>query len=334
MLDTVTVDRRAPVLDEWRAALDPPGVPHHEAWATLDLLSALWQPAPVGSLLTPSGAPLEFTFRSGSDALVYTAEPGQPGYSPHTKWSVIRAVTAACGMNQPPPVGAVVEMLRQQPGQRFGCWLGVRLGSGTVSYKIYQEVTPAARDRTRCALYAALPALDPGIAVVPQLVGHTLSDGPSEYYLRVPDPRPSTLHALLRAAGVSEQLRLCSESLAWLAGIPVTRLHERLRLGLSYRLTPDQPPVASLFIHAVQISERNLPVRARLLELAAQLGLDLARYARATAFLGEFDPVQPLHGLIGLTIEPAGRLSLSAGVSPPSLKLSCDTSAYVRPSEK
>ena len=322
----VSADRRAPDLRDWRAALDPPGVPHEEAWAALDLLSALWEPASAASLLTPSGASLEFTFRSGSDTLVYTAEPGPPDAPLHAKSRVIQAITST-GMV--PPLHPLVDTLRQQPSQQFGCWLGVRQGYGAVSYKLYQEVTRAAREQVRSALSAALPTLDPTIALIPQLFGPTLPGGPIEFYLHVPDSRPSTLHTLLKAAGASEQLRLCTQSLAWLTEMPVSRLHEGLRLGISYRLAPDQPSTVSLFIHAVQVSERNGQVRERLLELARQLGLDFARYERATAFLDMFDPPLPIHGLVGLTVEPTGKLSLSAGVSPPSLARSCDTSAYV-----
>ena len=352
-MEALARERRAPDLRGWRTALDPPSTPHREAWATLDLLSALWQPGQAASLLTPSGVPLEFTFRSDSDTLVYTAEPGSSTYSPHTKWSVIRAITATDQMEYPssvgaaprgrldgpmtnvmardqgghggPPLPVLVDMLRQQPGQRFGCWLGVRQGMGVASYKVYQEVTPAARQHTRDALDRLVPGLDRSIPLVPQLVGQSLPAGAIEFYLRIPDPRPATLHALLGAIGAAGQLRLCRESLAGLADLPLSQLHERIRLGLSYRLAPDQPPVVSLFLHSVQISEHDRSVRTRLLELAAQLGLDFARYARATVFLHDLAPPLPFHGLIGLSVAPTGRLSLSAGVSPPSHPWSCHT---------
>ena len=155
------------------------------------------------------------------------------------------------------------------------------------------------------------------VRIIPQLVGQALPMGATEYYVHVPDPGPSTLHALLKAAGVSDRLRLITDCLAALAGMPVIQIRERLRVGMSYRIVDGEQVVVSVFIHAAQISERNGEIRQRLIALARQLSLDLSLYERLTLPLTEREAPLPLHGLVGLTVAPSGKLSLSVGVRPP-----------------
>ena len=314
---TTSADQRLSV-PPWQGALDPPDAAHTAAWATFAQLRRLWRAGtgtPDGkSLLTPSGVPVEFTFRSGSDTLSYTAEPGLPRSTPQEKWRTIATIS---GIHSADREGAdLLPLLREQPGQRFGCWLGVRQGAGEVNFKVYQEVTSVGHELVRRHLLADLPALDPKLHIVPQLVGQSLPGGASEFYFHVLDPRPSTLHSLLKAAGAADRLHLVTDCLAWLAAIPASQVREQLRIGMSYRVAPGQPTIVTLFIHAAQISESNRQVRQRLLELAQQLSLDFARYERATCPLAEWEPPIPVHGLVGVTIGPSGNISLSVGVIP------------------
>jgi hypothetical protein len=320
-MSTTSADQRLPALPPWRRAFDPPGAAHTAAWATLEQLRRLWQagsgsnrPDDV-SLLTPSGAPVEFTFRTGSDTLSYTAEPGLPLSSPAAKWRTIAAIVGIGSLDR--KTNDLLSLLRAQPDQRFGCWLGVRQSASAVGFKVYQEVTPFGHELVRRNLLVDLPSLDPKPRIVPQLVGQALPAGATEFYFHITDPRPSTLHALLKAADAAERLRLVTDCLAWLAAIPASQLREQLRIGLSYRVAAGQPTIVTFFVHAAQISESNQQIRQRLLELARQLGLDFTQYERATHSLADWEPPIPAHGLVGVTIEPSGNVSLSVGVTPP-----------------
>jgi len=270
------------------------------------------RPAPV-SLLTPSGYPLEFTFRSASSDLVYTAEPGLPQASSAAKWRFVRKLDEKLDLRLHPLLPTLVA----QPAQRFGCWLGVRHREGVRRFKIYQEVGPQTSSWILHHLRCAVPGLGDATELSPNLLGVVPGiDGATEYYCRVEHPGPAVLHKLYAAADMGRLLSGVIDYLAYLAAVPREKLFGRLRIGISYNVASGRTPHVTLFVHACQLFDDNRQARLRWLGLVRQLGGQAAIYDKLTRVFEEADSSAMVHGLVGIGINETGRIECSVGLRP------------------
>jgi len=264
------------------------------------------------SLLTPGGYPLEFAFRSNSDDVCYTAEPGPPNSSPLEKWAFVRAIRA----DLDPQLHPLLRELVNQPAQRYGCWLGVRHHGDAASFKVYQEVTPQASDLVLRHLHREIPGLAQVNRLTPQLLGVSSKGGLAEFYCKVEYPGLGVMHELFAAAGVSKELPYVTNYLAYLAAEPSSKVLERLRIGISYSVSPVGPPGVTLFAHSTQLFPTNYVARMRLLGFASQTGAHIPLYERATRLFEEIEPPHIMHNLIGIKIVGSGRLEFAVGLRP------------------
>lgn len=267
----------------------------------------------AASLLTPGGYPLEFTFRSGSSNLSYTADPGLPQAIVAEKWRLIHALDGKLGIQIHP----LLPMLAAQPAQQFGCWLGVRHQRGAHRFKVYQEVGPQASPRILQHLRGAVPGLADAEEISPSLLGVMPgTGGATEYYCKVERPGPAALHRLYAAIGRGRLLPCVIDSLAYLAAQPQEKLLDRLRIGISYSVAPERPPRVTLYAHACQLFNGNRQTRLRWLGLVRQLGGEAALYEQLTRAFEEDEPPDILHGLVGIGITETGRIECSLGLRP------------------
>ncbi len=271
-----------------------------------------WRPA-LASLLTPSGYPLEFTFRSGSSDLAYTAEPGLPQAACVAKWRFARKLDEKLDLQLHP----LLPTLAAQPAQRFGCWLGVRHCQASQRFKVYQEVVPQTVPWVLHYLRCAVPGLGSVAELSPSLLGVVPgSDGATEYYCQVEHPGPAVLHKLYAAADIGRLLPCVIDYLAYLAAEPREKLFGRLRIGISYSLANGRAPHVTLFAHASQLFADNRQARLRWLGLVRQLGGQAALYDKLTSSFEESDFSDVVHGLVGVAINEMGQIECSLGLRP------------------
>lgn len=265
------------------------------------------------SLLTPSGYPVEFTFRTNSSDLVYTTELGMPQDSSEAKWEMIRELIGEFDS----PLRPLLQTLIAQPEQRFGCWLGVRHRDTTHSFKVYQEVVPSASMDVLRYLYQAIPDLPEVAGLAPKLLGVVPEKpGVAEYYFQVKQPNMSILNKLYGAVGVGKLLPSVINYLSYLAGEPREKLLARLRIGMSYHIAPERMPCITLFVHASQIFADNRQARTRWLGFVNQLDRDVPIYEAVTQIFDKTNPTAVLHGLIGIGITETQQIETSIGLCP------------------
>ena len=275
---------------------------------------ALGAGAPMArSLLTPGGAPLELTLRSGATGgagqVAFTVEPALADAPLPHKWQRLCALAPEAADRFPP----LAKTLRQADGQRFGCWLGLR-ESGA---KVYQEVAPAARPATLAAMADDWPHLASSIGLVPQLVG--FSSGSREYYAHWPRADAAALHRLLSALGHGATYPLVVDMLCWLSGSSADDGWASLRSGVSLTRSEDGGTVVSLYWHgrslfgSPDLSPSTLSYR-RLHDVAGHMGgLDaLAPLCAAAEAHG-----LPLYcGMVGVMLRPGQPPLLTLGIAP------------------
>jgi hypothetical protein len=272
---------------------------------------------PAASLLTPAGYPLEFTFRTGSSELCYTAEPGLASDPVEAKWRVVRELVP----DFDPMAHSLLRQLVPQSSQRFGCWLGVRHdGDGQAAFKIYQEVAPEARELVLAGLRSDLPGLDRIVELQPTLLGVVCSSGETEYYCNVHNVDQGILHNLFAAAGLARHLPSVTDYVAYLAAEPSGAVWDRLRVGISYGISASAPPDVTLFMHARELFPNNLMASIRILGLARHLGTEMPLYERITKDLETNEGHRLVHGFVGIKVTTSGRLECAVGVSPKDVK--------------
>jgi hypothetical protein len=268
------------------------------------------------SLLTPSGYPLEFTFRLGSSDIVYTAEPGLPNAQTEDKWRLMQNLTDGAVSSSSHPL---LQTLIAQPRQRFGCWLGVRHCGADRRFKAYQEVGPGAAPEILRHLRRFLPITGEAGGLIPTLLGIPASayGETAEYYCVVNRPRPSLLHTLYAAAGTAKHFPSLLDYLAYLAAVPHGQVLQRLRIGLSFCAGDGKDPSPTFYAHACQLFGNDFLARQRWIGLARQLGEEAPVYAALTRGPRHTGPATLLHGMVGMKIGKTGRIECAIGLRPP-----------------
>lgn len=265
------------------------------------------------SMLTPSGYPVEFSFRSDTQDICYTAEPGLPQSAPAAKAQFITGLTPQFDFTT-----GILQQLSVQAAQRFGNWVSVRHKNGQSVFKLYQEITPGGYPLFYEQLVTAIPALkEIKTRLRPMLAGFTGSGATiDEFYMRIDRPDISLLRLLFDAAGTGASLSYIRNILSYLTTEEVHSLLGWLHTGISYRAVPGKLPELSLFVHAPQIFSTNAIARKRILGLARQIGGEMPVYEAVTAKLLHKDVPYPLHSIITLKVADTGSITCAAGLSP------------------
>lgn len=293
---------------------------HQLPWAPTFALPAENDTAmPRPSLLTPNGAPIEFTFSSQDHCCRLTVEPSHADAPRHHKWLAVANILGQSTIRHLPPLQ---QTLRAAIGQKFSVWLGWRSEySGATKdktpldlperyrYKIYQEVTPAMQAAVAQALATAYPHIPKTITLTPQIIG-TTTCGTTEFYCHFRQASAHQLHDLFLACGYAAELPAVLNALGLISAHSRTTLFRQLQLGVSLRRQ-----VLTLFVAARTLAHSDQALRRRLLQLSRDIDKPLFAYTNATQALENTYPSNTIHGMVGITMTPAG-MHLSAGIRP------------------
>jgi hypothetical protein len=260
------------------------------------------------SLLTPSGCPLEFAFRTGSEGIAYTADLTSPDNIDDNL------------VGQLLPRFDFAELPDLQPylsasDLRFGNWLSLRYKNGHYGGKVYREITPATQETALDQLKSRLPE---GIipTLNPILVGCYPGENTiGEYYCSIPAADQASLRALCVLGNVSCQLPDVLDIFTELACQSVNNRLGEFRIGVSFRLVEGQLPQLTFFSHAVElIGIDNTLVNRRLLRVGGQLGGSFQLYKWLSD--GLINQSVPAYGLISIKINQKEKPELGFGWSP------------------
>lgn len=267
---------------------------------------AALQDAPPFSILTPSGTPLELTFRSNENAIRATVETGGADVPPRER--LARAASIAnvdAGALEPLHAGAAL---------RWGGWLGMHVARDTMSYKLYAEVPESAQEQAaafverRTGVRAAVPR-----PLFIRMIG--FAPRTLEIYYRVHELRPWELREVLAPLGLSDRepavLDLFEDACE-------AALHRRFpwpKLGFSYAFRDGAPPVFSFYGFAFDLFGSDARARRRVLAFAARRGWDVSAYEAYSAPLATHD-ARDHHGMFGVSLgealAPEVRIGLAA----------------------
>ncbi|HQU83336.1 MAG TPA: hypothetical protein PKY59_09440, partial [Pyrinomonadaceae bacterium] len=268
------------------------------------------------SLLTPNGFPLEFAFATNSEDICVTAEIGNSAWSHFEKRQFIDSICNDSDIWN----DALMKELINQTNQRFGLWLSIRQADFSRRFKIYQEVTNHSAKEFLAKLRFQIGGdwkdemLDPRLyGIVPQ------NNEIKEFYCKIIQPDFQILHKLFAAAGKAKMLPFVVNYLAFLADEESKKLLKRLRLGVSFQISPNDSPELTLFAHSAQLFSDNLKARKKILEIARQFDVEMRFYERASSQINESFPAELVHGMIGIKIKES-EFDCIIGVEPFSVK--------------
>ena len=290
-----------------------------------DRLAADGEQGWSGSRLTGDGFPLEITFTTADNRLRYTIEPGSRYLTPHQR---LAAAVRLINILSPEPLSKDVvqtfQAVQKEAPLLFGAWIGGRHGSGGDQYKLYAETPGTAGGEANLAKllagrlgnYPQPRVLDRPVSL--RMLAYSPVSGQWELYYRVKSLAPHHLKGVLAPAGHAaseELLRFITEAYGYSPG-------ERLpgeSVGISYTwpAPPDALPTVTLFFFARVFWGADGRIRRQFSRCASALGWDTTRYMNITAPLKNRRDWKTFHGILGITLTPAGQLALSIGVRPP-----------------
>jgi hypothetical protein len=288
------------------------------------------------SLLTGTGAPLEFSFSTMSRDVRYTVDAGGARTPPAERLARINSL--ADGLGWGAPCRETTGQLRdlQNAGDlRWGAWLGVRheQESGQPHYKVYAEVPPESSpaessmireylgacpvfngqplrlgmvgkstESERCEFYFDLPARGLAVENLEPLLGHAELDD-----------RREEMEGLLRSCEVGRNPGSPS-------GFPDARY------GCSYSVLPSgADPVFSLFSFASEFVGGDGLVRYQMLVAAASRGWTLGPYFFLSEPLARSYFRSAYHNMISFVVGKPPISGLQVGVSSPPCVLDDET---------
>jgi hypothetical protein len=276
------VQERAPAAAP--AFLDTIDVLLRDAMSHPDQLAA-W----TTSLLTCTGAPLEFSFSTLNSGLRYTVDVGGPDVAAGERLDRIQSLACSLGWGE-----QCAALMRQLPGPgtvatpRWGAFLGVRHKphDGCPAFKIYAEVQPE-------RAMATPRDLEEDLRFAPSLFGHDLplvmvgrsSDTERrEFYFDLPKRGldGDELTQLLAPVGLQDRKDelvdlILSCTLIREAGLPLAHY------GVSYSVLPGGlEPVMAIFAFAADFLGGDGIVRRQMLIAAHARGWTLGLYPYLT----------------------------------------------------
>jgi hypothetical protein len=188
----------------------------------------------------------------------------------------------------------------------FGAWLGCRAGPQGVTAKLYAEVPAGASWRARSVDLGAQEA-------PPRIVAYLPASGTFEVYTRVRRAHPGEIPALLAAGGAEHHAAHVHDYIEELQG---RRLRDRLPgpVGVSYEWPRGER--VTLHFYARALWGPDAAIRREFSRAMRALRWDDAPYLRATEPIAERNDWRTYHGLVGVTLDGAGAVSLGIGIRP------------------
>ena len=280
------------------------------------------------SLLTSTGAPIEFSFSTLSRDLRYTVEVGGPRTPPCERLARIDALPASLFWRN--AVTEVTRSLRCLQGAgtlQWGAWLGLRHppDGGPAGCKIYAEVPP---DNGAAAAgivnrYLLSPPSLSGESPALTIVAMSPDSERSEFYFDLTARTLTTggLERLLGHVGLESRrpdledlIRSCD-----LAG-PGEPSLPAARYGISYSTLPGAvDPIVSIFARASELLGGDGFVRHQMMAAAGRRGWTLGLYPFITEPIARRFFRARYHNMISFTAGESSVAGLQVCLSPPPL---------------
>lgn len=262
-----------------------------------------------GSRLTGDGFPFEVSFSTADPRLRFTAEPGGRG-TPMREWldAAAAAVATVGGIPVPEVTLAGLRAMQADMPLAYGAWVGCRTGAAGTDCKLYVEVPRNVPFRVRTLV---LDERD----VMPRMLAYSAAANSFEAYCRVPSLEPRHLPAVLEGIDAESRAPWLLEFIEDAYG---HRVRERLpgpSVGVSF-LRHAQDNRVTLHFYARALWGSDAGIRRGFARVAQAAGWDATAYLRLTEPLAERDEWRTFHGLFGITLDAAQRMSLSIGVRP------------------
>jgi len=297
---------------------------------TTDLLlrevkrSAQGDGAWTGGLLNRTGAPLEFSFGTGSGDLRYTVEAGGPETAPGRRLDVVDTRLGELGAAR--SRGGVCSRFREiqrNAGLRFGAWLGVRhfRNGRPTRFKIYAEV-PGKTSRAASALASEYLGPGPvGPVSQPVLLGGDPGGDRCEFYYELASRRfmPDTLRQMLARVGLeSRQAELIDLLRSFeFRGEGVGGALPEAQFGFSYSALPGGgEPAFSIFVFAADLPGGDGFLRRQVLASALGRGWTLGCYAAMTEAVAQRYFRSAYHNMISFAVD-SDSMGFQVSVCPP-----------------
>lgn len=262
-----------------------------------------------GSRLTGDGFPLELAFCTADARLRFTVEPGGRATALTSRLDAAATVAAMVGgAVMPPHVLAGLRAIQEDAALLYGAWLGCRIGPRGTDCKVYSEVPHGAPLHLESLVLA-------GREATPRIVGCDLASGALEAYCRVRSLEPRHLPAVLDLAGAGSRAAWLLEFLEDAHGYRIAGRLPGPSVGVSFVRHAEHPRV-TLHFYARSFWGSDGGIRRGFARVAQATGWDGSTYLRVTEPIAQRDEWRTHHGLFGVTLDAAQRLSLSIGVRP------------------
>lgn len=282
----------------------------------------------TSSLLTCTGAPLEFSFSTLSDDIRYTVEVGGPNTLPGDRLDRIDTLSASLGWGEPcREVTIQLRSLQAAGTLRWGAWLGVRHGleGGPPRYKVYAEVPLenglAASGMIKEYLLSA-PVLS-GRDLPLVMLGKSPGSERCEFYFEIPKRGLDAhdLECVLAHVGLEDRREDLEElifSCAFCRGSDCQSVFPNAQYGLSYSVLPcGVDPVFSLYAFASDFVGSDGFVRNQLLTAAYSRGWSLGMYFFITEPIARRFFSAAYHNMISFIVGKPPIAGLQVCLSPP-----------------
>jgi hypothetical protein len=285
------------------------------------------QAAWTSSLLTSTGAPLEFSFSTLSEEIRYTVEVGGPTLAPGARLDRIEEASDLLGFGrQCREVTAQLRNLQCGSELRWGAWLGVRhrLDGSNSGYKIYAEV-PSHNDMATRMINEYLisaPVLS-GEMIPLVMVGKSLGSQRCEFYFEIPWRGLSAyyLAQLLALVGLEDRYDQLLELLRGGEVFPDSQNPSDIpeaQYGISYSVLPGRSePLVSIIVFASDLIGGDGLVRYQMLIAARNSGSMLKTYLLLTEPFAASFFSSIYHSMISYTVGPSPVAGVQVCVSPP-----------------
>ena len=262
-----------------------------------------------GSRLTGDGFPFELSFSTLDPRLRFTIEPGGRWLALSERLEAAAIVVATIAGSPVP--GATLAGLRAMQADAplaYGAWVGCRVGPNGTQAKLYVEVP-------RIAPFHVESLLLDEREVTPRMLAYSPSTHSFEAYCRVPSLEPRHLAAVLQLVDGEARVPWLHDFITEAYG---HRLSGRLpgpSVGVSFVRHAAEKRV-TLHFYARAFWGSDAGIRRGFSRVARAAGWDDTAYLRVTAPIAHRDEWRTCHGLFGITLDAAHRISLGIGLRP------------------
>lgn len=273
------------------------------------------------SRLTGDGFPIEFTFSSASEAIIYAAEFAAPEVPHARRLQIANKLLQRLGSNSLSPELTEELQKNQQSGALlYGAWLSGRHNAAGNSYKIYLEIP---QDNLAGGVFAQnfikdyTPLAQSNAQL--RMFGYNSGTQSAELYFRTGNLETWNINSVMSCFGLAAERKDLVEFVGQIFERTFRNDFLPSNAGLSIAFSADRTPVAiSLFAFARSVFRGgDDAIRRALLRWGERLDWKLRNYEKVSAPLAARSGWHTLHGMVVFSISRGNAPTLQIGLRPP-----------------